>query len=100
MSHNLSESFYPKTGNGSGVLIRNKPSFKVKEELSKPTVLALYYDPERETKVSADISSYGLGAVLLQKTSSDWQPVAYASRSLSETERWYTQVEKESLAIT
>ena len=31
----------------------------VKEELSKPTTLALY-DPEAPTKVSADASSYGL----------------------------------------
>lgn len=72
---------------------------QVKEELSKPTVLALY-NPQTETKVSADASSHGLGAVLLQKTQQDWQPVAYASRSLTETERRYAQIEKEALAIT
>ena len=71
----------------------------VKEELSKPTTLALY-DPEAPTKVSADASSYGLGAVLMQETESNWRPVAYASRSMTETERRYAQIEKEALAIT
>ena len=55
----------------------------VKEELAKPTTLALY-DPAAMTKVSADASAYGLGAVLLQKIDSHWKPVAYASRSMSE----------------
>ena len=71
----------------------------VKAELSKPTTLTLYY-PAAETKISADASSYGLGAVLLQKAASEWKPVAYASRSMSETERRYAQIEKEALAIT
>ena len=60
---------------------------RIKEELSKPTTLALY-DPSAPTKISADASAYGLGAVLLQKFDS-WKPVAYASRSMSETERRY-----------
>ena len=71
----------------------------VKEELAKPTTLALY-DPAAVTKVSADASAYGLGAVLLQKIDSHWKPVAYASRSMSETERRYAQIEKEALAAT
>lgn len=54
---------------------------EVKLELAKPTVLALY-DPQAETKVSADASSFGLGAVLLQSDGQTWRPVAYASRSL------------------
>ena len=72
---------------------------KVKEKLAKPTVLALY-DPAAETKISADASSYGLGAVLMQKEDTQWKPVAYASLSMSETKRRYAQIEKEGLAVT
>ena len=63
-----------------------------------PTTLALY-DPNVDTKVSANASSYGLGAVLLQKSNSTWRQVAFASHSLSETEQRYAQIEKEVLAI-
>ena len=58
---------------------------QLKEELTRPTVLTLY-DPQAETKISADASSYGLGAVLLQKDE-NWKPVAYASRSMPETKQ-------------
>ena len=72
---------------------------KVKQEAASPRVLALY-DLEKETKTSADASAYGLGAVLLQKHGSDWRPVAFASRALTETESRYAQIEKEALALT
>ena len=72
---------------------------RIKEELAQPTVLALY-NPQAPTKVSADASSYGLGAVLMQKSGSSWKPIAFASRSMTETERRYAQIEKEALAST
>ena len=71
----------------------------VKDELSKTPVLALY-DPNRETMVSADASSYGLGAVLRQRTDGTLRPVAYASRAMTPTEQRYSQIEKEALATT
>ena len=72
---------------------------QVKLELTRPMVLALY-NPNTPTKISADASAYGLGAVLLQEAVSAWRPVIYASRSLSDTERRYAQIEKEALAVT
>ena len=50
---------------------------KAKEASTKPIILALYH-PGGETKVAADASSFGLGAVLLQRVTSEWRPVAYA----------------------
>ena len=70
---------------------------QLKAELTQPTILT-HYDPSAEVKLSADASSFGLGAVLLQSSSNTWKPVAFASRSMSETERHYAQIEKEALA--
>ena len=72
---------------------------QIKDELVKPTTLTLY-DPSTDVKISADASSFGLGAVLLQWSQDDWKPVAYTSRSMTQTERRYAQIEKEALAIT
>ena len=72
---------------------------KLKAEISSPRVLALY-DPSAKTKISADASAYGLGGVLLQKQQDQWRPIAFSSRSLSETELRYAQIEKEALALT
>ena len=73
---------------GDGALHRKKHSLHVraiKKILTEPTVLVLY-DPSAVTKVSADASSYGIGAVegavLLQQHQMQWKPVAYASPTL------------------
>ena len=72
---------------------------RVKEKLLKPSTLVLY-NPQVELKISADASSFELRTVLFQKEDDNWKPVAYASRSMSETERRYAQIEKEALAVT
>ena len=73
----------------------------VKQELTAPTVLTLYV-PNANIKISVDASSYGLGAVLLQRKGDgdSWKPVAYSSRALTEAECHYTQIEKEALVTT
>ena len=66
----------------------------VKEYLAKAPVLK-YYDVTEEVTIQCDASITGLGAVLMQKG----QPVAFASRALTDTETRYAQIEKELLAI-
>jgi len=81
-------------------MISNKKSHVVKEKYfiipKKTTTLP--------TRVTADVSSYGLGGCLEQQHtdkehSKKWKPVYFAYRSLNETERRYAQIEKEALAI-
>ena len=81
-------------------LPQKKAFEKLKQELASDEALALY-DPEREMTVSADASSYGLGAVLRQRQKDGrLKAVAYASRSMTKTECRYAQIEKEALATT
>jgi hypothetical protein len=68
---------------------------KVKEMVSNTPVLA-FYDQKKELVLENDASEYGLGSVLFQ----DGRPVAFASRSLTDTETRYAQIEKEMLAVT
>ena len=72
----------------------------VKEALSSSPILA-FYRPDRETVVSADASSFGVGGVISQKQpDGSWKPIAFASRALTTTEQRYAQIEKEALAVT
>ena len=67
---------------------------QVKQILSEAPVLK-FFDPEEDVELQCDASDRGLGACLMQAG----QPVAYASRSLTDTEVNYAQIEKEMLAI-
>ena len=67
---------------------------EVKQLTTKHPVLK-YYDLNEEVTLQCDASEKGLGATLLQSG----QPVAFASRTLSQTEQRYAQIEKECLAI-
>ena len=71
---------------------------KLKDELARAEILG-YYDKDAETHVITDASPVGLGAVLAQKQKGEFRVIMYASRSLTEVERRYSQTEREALAI-
>ena len=50
------------------------------------------YDPDMETELRVD-------AILMQSDGHETRPVAYASRTLTDVERRYSQTEKEALAV-
>ena len=54
-----------------------------------------FYNRNLPLTVQADASKHGLGAALLQQG----EPVAFASKSLSETEQRYANIERELLAV-
>ena len=62
--------------------------------------LALY-DPGKPSLICSDASFFGLGGSFFQKQSDEsWHRVTFASRSMTEVERRYAQIEKEGLVIT
>ena len=78
---------------------KQQEAFKaLKETLASAETLA-FYDKDAKTRVIADASPVGLGAVLVQEQNGNWRPVYYASRSLTAVERRYSQTEREALAL-
>ena len=73
---------------------------KVKERLISSDVL-VHYDPNKALILATDASPYGVSAIISHhdaETNSD-RPIAFASRSLTQAERNYAQIEREALAI-
>jgi len=57
-------------------------------------------DLDKKFRVEADASNYATGEVLSMKCSNElWRPVAFISKSLSNTERNYKIHDKEILAV-
>lgn len=77
-----------------------KQAFRsVKQILSSDKVLC-HYDNSRPVKLICDASDKGISAILVHLFDNNMErPIAYASRTLSQAERKYCILDKESLAI-
>ncbi|PIK38325.1 hypothetical protein BSL78_24838 [Apostichopus japonicus] len=70
----------------------------LKNVLTKADTLA-YFDKNAKTQVISDASPVGLGAILVQIQNGEARIIGYASRSLTDVERRYSQTEKEALGL-
>ena len=69
---------------------------KIKSQLQKALLRPLrYYDQSKPVTLQCDASLKGIGACIIQ----EGQPIAFASKSLTDTETHYTNIERELLAI-
>ena len=73
---------------------------KLKSTLCSKYVMS-YFTTSKETTIVTDAGPSGVSAILLQHSpnAEDYRVVSYSSRSLSDVERRYSQLEKECLAI-
>ena len=69
--------------------------FKDLKQLLTSTEILKYYDVNKNIVIQCDASKDGLGATLMQ----EGRPIAYASKSLNETQQRYAVIEKELLAV-
>ena len=72
----------------------HQADFSQLKQLISNAGLLSYFDPTKPTVLQVDASQEALGAALLQ----DGCPISFASKSLSETEKRYANIERELLA--
>ncbi|MDD9818931.1 MAG: RNase H-like domain-containing protein, partial [Gammaproteobacteria bacterium] len=78
---------------------KEQEAFEASKQLLTSAPLLVHFNPELEITLSCDASPYGLGAVLSHRMPDGTEkPVGYASRTLTQTEQKYSQIEKEGLA--
>ena len=72
---------------------------EAKKVLTSSDVL-VHYDPSLPITLAGDASAYGVGAVISHTfPDGSERPIAFASRSLSASEKNYAQLEKEALSL-
>ena len=73
-------------------------AFAVSKDLLTSDKCLTHFDSSLDLTLASDASDYGLGVVLSHKMAEGAErPIAYASRTLTASERNYSQLEKEGL---
>ena len=72
---------------------------KCKEALTSDKLL-VHYDPQKPLVLDCDASPYGIGAVISHTyPDGSERPIAYASRTMTQAEKNYSQIDREGLSI-
>ena len=75
-------------------------AFLASKKLLTSSDLLVHFNTELDLLLMCDASSYGIGAVLAHRMpDGSERPIGYASRSLSKSQRNYSQIEREALAL-
>ncbi|CAB4033870.1 Transposon Tf2-9 poly, partial [Paramuricea clavata] len=74
-------------------------AFKAAKNLLLNSRTLVHYNESLPLVLSCDASSYGAGAVLSHVINGKHQPIAFASCTLTEAQRNYSQLEKEAFSI-
>ena len=75
-------------------------AFQLAKDMLTTSKVLVHYDPSLPMKMAADASAYGVGAVISHVLPDGTErPIAFASRTLTSSERNYVQLEKEALAL-
>ena len=100
LAHPLYQAFRgEKNGDFNWTPEMDRAFIAVKAEMCSPRVL-VPFNPKKPLLLATDASSYAVSAVLSNRyEDSSERPIAYYSRTLTDTEKRYTQLEKEALGI-
>lgn len=88
-----------KKGKNVEITEKYKEAFQKCKELLVNAPILQYPDMSKPFILTTDASEVAIGAVLSQGTIGADRPVAYASRTLTDTEKRYSAIERELLAI-
>ena len=73
----------------------HEKAFQAIKDLVHQEMTLSYYDSKKATILEVDSSMTGIGAALIQ----DGKPIAFASKSMTDTESRYANIERELLAV-